>query len=306
MTTRYPELTTTPTTLTTDGPQGTGSLRTISTSNPQNLGSPAPGSALNASASDHVHQMPNAGDVGAIPTTALTVSNPASLGSLAAPGSSSDVARLDHVHPFPSASDVGAVPTTRNVNTTSPLSGGGGLSGDLNLSVDAATTSAAGVVQLSSSNPQDLGTASAGSTGDVSDAGHVHAMPAFPPAYIPLSGLVSVDGTLGTVAVGGSPGAIVDTAYTFTGRTTTWNFIATAAVSTAPAQTGTIELWDVTAAPSLLVSLGPINTTSPASYSAPVPSPLAPTLYEVRMSVTGGTVGDVLTVNGSALQVTWA
>jgi hypothetical protein len=72
---------------------------------------------------------------------------------------------------------IGAVPTPRTINTTSPLSGGGALTADLTLSVATATTLAAGVVQLSSATPQALGVAAAGSTGDASDAGHVHAMP---------------------------------------------------------------------------------------------------------------------------------
>lgn len=46
---------------------------------------------------------------GGIPSTALTSTAPAALGSVAAAGSSTDVARRDHVHAFPSASDVGAV-----------------------------------------------------------------------------------------------------------------------------------------------------------------------------------------------------
>ena len=46
---------------------------------------------------------------GGIPSTALTTTAPAALGSVAAAGTSSDVARRDHVHAFPSASDVGAV-----------------------------------------------------------------------------------------------------------------------------------------------------------------------------------------------------
>ena len=46
---------------------------------------------------------------GGIPSTALTATAPAALGSTAAAGTSTDVARRDHVHAFPSASDVGAV-----------------------------------------------------------------------------------------------------------------------------------------------------------------------------------------------------
>lgn len=44
-----------------------------------------------------------------------------------------------------------AVPATRTISTTSPLSGGGALSGNLTLSVNAGTTSAAGILQLTDS-----------------------------------------------------------------------------------------------------------------------------------------------------------
>jgi hypothetical protein len=44
-----------------------------------------------------------------------------------------------------------AVPSTRTVSTTSPLAGGGALSGNLTLSVSAGSTSAAGVLQLTDS-----------------------------------------------------------------------------------------------------------------------------------------------------------
>ena len=43
------------------------------------------------------------------------------------------------------------VPQTRNINTTSPLNGGGALSSNLTLSVSAASTTSAGVVQLTDS-----------------------------------------------------------------------------------------------------------------------------------------------------------
>lgn len=46
---------------------------------------------------------------------------------------------------------IGAVPTSRTVSTTSPLAGGGALSGDLTLSVGAGSTTTAGVVQLEDS-----------------------------------------------------------------------------------------------------------------------------------------------------------
>ena len=42
-------------------------------------------------------------------------------------------------------------PLARQINTAAPLSGGGDLSADLTLSIDAATTAAAGIVQLNDS-----------------------------------------------------------------------------------------------------------------------------------------------------------
>lgn len=74
-----------------------------------NLGIGAGGQFLRVNAGIPAWQTVTAGDVGAIPTSALTASNPASLAGAAAPGASTDVARLDHVHPFPTASDVSAV-----------------------------------------------------------------------------------------------------------------------------------------------------------------------------------------------------
>ena len=74
-----------------------------------NLGIGAGGQFLRVNAGIPAWQTVTAGDVGAIPTSALTASNPASLAGAAAPGASTDVARLDHVNPFPTASDVSAV-----------------------------------------------------------------------------------------------------------------------------------------------------------------------------------------------------
>lgn len=66
MTTRYTALVDTP--VIDDAPAGTASLRSLGTSNPQPLGVASPGAATSASASDHVHAMPSASDVGAVPT----------------------------------------------------------------------------------------------------------------------------------------------------------------------------------------------------------------------------------------------
>lgn len=50
------------------------------------------------------------------------------------------------------AADVGAVPTTRNVNTTTPLTGGGNLSADLTLAITQATTSTDGYLSATDWN----------------------------------------------------------------------------------------------------------------------------------------------------------
>jgi len=66
----------------------------------------------------------------------LSATVPSNLGSAAA-GVSTNIARADHVHAMPSASDVGAVPTARTVSAGSGLSGGGALSSNITLALDA-------------------------------------------------------------------------------------------------------------------------------------------------------------------------
>lgn len=56
---------------------------------------------------------------------------------------SGHVARTDNPHAV-TAAQAGAVPTTRTINTTTPLQGGGALSGDLSLTINAATTGTPG------------------------------------------------------------------------------------------------------------------------------------------------------------------
>lgn len=240
----------------------------LSNAVPQPLGSATAGAGVAASRDDHVHAMPTASDVGAIPNTALTSGNPSALGTVG-PGSSSDVARLDHVHPMPSAGDVGALPTSALTATT----------------------------------PQPLGVSAAGISSDVARVDHVHAMPAFPPAMIPLGGYATVDGTLGTVAIGGSPYALIDTDYDRTGLTATWEFVVGASV-TAP-DVGTVVLWDVGAA----AAAGTISVTSATpvtSHSTTFTAPVIPTTYELRASVTGGGGGNYVVINSAAIRITWA
>lgn len=419
MTTRYTALVTTPTTITTDAPATTGSLRTLGTTNPQNLGSPAPGTATSASASDHIHQMPSAGDVGAIPTSALTATAPQALGAAASSGSSSNVSRLDHVHPFPTASNVGAdpagsaataqsnaviaanaytdaaifavttssgrakiattvtvpdlsavtvatldppyvpvagdkvlllgsaspdgvapataaygglydvgavvagvAPITRNTNynTIAEICGASWFVTDGTYSNDfwACTTDPTGAVldttlltfvqiagALSNNAAQPLGVAASGTSHDVSRADHVHVTPPFPPAMIPLGGYATVDGTMGTVVIGGSPYALIDTDYARTGLTATWTFVVGGSV-TLP-DTGTVVLWDVGAA-AAAATITVTSATAATSHSAAMVAPTgaSPSTYELRASVTGGGASNYVVVNSAAIRVTWA
>jgi hypothetical protein len=66
----------------------------------------------------------------------LSATVPSNLGS-AATGVSTNIARADHVHAMPTAGDVGAVPTTRTVSAGTGLSGGGELSSNITLALDA-------------------------------------------------------------------------------------------------------------------------------------------------------------------------
>ena len=123
---------------------------------PLNLGTAAAGSSSYYARADHIHAMPSAIDVGALPSTytapvtsvnsktgavSLTASDvgalpstttipsassvaPAALGS-AAIGTSNNFARADHVHAMPSAADVGAIPSVGNVEGDIPYYSGG-------------------------------------------------------------------------------------------------------------------------------------------------------------------------------------
>jgi hypothetical protein len=80
--------------------------------------------------------------------------------------SASDKTKLDGL---PSA----AVPTTRNVNTTSPLTGGGALSGDLTLAIPAATDSTPGYMAAADKSKLDGLCAPVTTVISVSPVGHV-------------------------------------------------------------------------------------------------------------------------------------
>ena len=121
---------------------GGGGGPSPSDATPQDLGTAAAGTSTSYSRGDHVHQMPSAADVGAyvLPSGGI-----------------------------PSADMASAVQTSLGKADTAYQKPSGGIP---------ATDIASGVIptvpSISTSAPAMDGTASAGSTGEVSDAGHVH------------------------------------------------------------------------------------------------------------------------------------
>jgi len=207
---------------------------------------------------------------------------------------------------------LGAVPTGRTLTTTAPLRIGGGASADLStnrtLSVAAASTSAAGVVQLSSATPQPLGSAAAGSAGTASDAGHVHALPSLATlgaglqrAVLPVSGAVSSPTGAATVC----GWVYLDpTAWAITSKT----LVATlevmgntsAAACTAAAALYTSSTGIVTDATTT------ITAQTPTRYTHTLTVPGSATLYELRVTPSGGTGGVDYAVCSATLILTWS
>lgn len=107
----------------------TVSVPTASDATPENLGTAAAGSSANYSRADHVHAMPTASDVGALPSSTVIPSaataTPANLGT-AAVGTSSKYAKEDHVHNYPDVVHVGSTaPTNTNIELWLDSSSGG-------------------------------------------------------------------------------------------------------------------------------------------------------------------------------------
>ena len=96
----------------------------------------------------------------------LDPSGPVALG-IAAPGTSGSASHGNHVHPT-----TGLVLTARAVNTTAPLAGGGALTGDLTLSINAATSGSPGSLSADDKTKLDLltmtssGSVAGSNTGD--------------------------------------------------------------------------------------------------------------------------------------------
>jgi hypothetical protein len=156
---------------------------------------------------------------------------------------------------------------------------------------------------LSNNAAQALGVAASGTSHDVSRADHVHAMPAFLPAMVPIGGYSSVDGTEGTVVIGGSPYALLGTDYSRTGLTATWELVVGGSV-TSP-NTGTITLWDVGAG-AAAATISITSSTAGTSHSAVITAPGTAKTYELRASVTGGTAANYVIINSAAIRITWA
>lgn len=127
-----------------------------------------------------------------VSTTAANVSStaPAPLG-VAAAGTSVDAARADHVHAMPTAEQLGVAPAV-HTHTASNVSDFGEAVDDrvaallvegsqIGIAYDDAAntlTISSSAPALSSTTPQPLGTAAAGSASTAARSDHVHAMPA--------------------------------------------------------------------------------------------------------------------------------
>jgi len=135
---------------------------TPSDDDPQPLGTADPGVSALYSRGDHVHEMPDAADVGADPAgtastaitthlsaaphVALSSSTPAALG-VAAVGVGTTSARADHVHAMPSAANVGALALDGSNSPTANINLGG-----YRLTNAGAATSGSGLTTLDQVN----------------------------------------------------------------------------------------------------------------------------------------------------------
>ena len=128
-------------------------------------------------------------------------------------------------------------------------------------------------VAISTATPQPLGTAAAGSTGEASDAGHVHEAPA--PAIPLLAGAVST--VLGADTVAG---------YGYVDPTGLASLTLAAVGQAVSGVTGTLDLYDLTAA-AVVATLTWIET-APTRKTASVAVPGSARLYELRVRKSGG------------------
>lgn len=178
------------------GPQGPAGGVSVSSATPQPLGTASAGTSADASRADHVHAMPE------IKYSAVT--GTPTLAAIATSGSASDLASGTvpaSLLPTATGSQLGAIKVGSGLSIAGGVlsaTGGGGGSG----------------VTLSSSTPQPLGTASAGSSSEASRADHVHAMP----AASSISGLakIATSGSASDLSTGTVPAATLPAATSST------------------------------------------------------------------------------------------
>ncbi len=268
----------------------TVSVPSAATATPANLGTAAVGTSTKWAKEDHVHKMPTASDVGALPSStvipAASSATPKALGTAAA-GTSNDYSRADHVHAKPtySKSDVGLgnVDNVKQYSASNPppypVTSVNGSTGAVTVSVPSASSTA----------PANLAATAAVGTGTTwARADHVHKMPsasdvgALPSSTVIPSAATATPSNLGTAAVGTS------TKYAKEDHVHNYPDIVHVG-SSAPADTN-IELW--------------LDNSSGGNS---VVSSVDGKTGTVTVLPSGGTTGQVLKkVSGTNYDVTWA
>lgn len=123
-------------------------------------------------------------------------------------------------------------------------------------------------------------------------------------AYIPLGVDASsgtIDGSQGTVSVGGVPGEIDPADYAVTGLSLAWTLRVTAQVTSGDTLTVTLRnLTDSTDAATIAVT-----ATTPTNHSVSA-TIAASKVYALQASVSGGTVADIGTIYSAALRAAWS
>ena len=146
---------------------------------------------------------------------------------------------------------------------------------------------AAGGVAISTATPQPPGTAAAGSTGEASDAGHVHAAPT--PAIPLLAGVVST--VLGADTVAGygyvDPTGLASLTLAAVGQVVSGTV------------TGTLDLYDLTAA--AVVATLTWTETVATRKTASVTVPGTARLYELRVRKSGGGDTDYALISAASM-----
>ena len=163
-------------------------------------------------------------------------------------------------------------------------------------------------MQLSTATPQPLGVATAGLTGQASDAGHVHALPSLATlgagiqrAVLPVSGIVSSPTGAATVC----GWVYLDpSAWAISGKT----LVATLEVmgnTSAAACTATAALY--TSSTGVITdATTTISAQTPTRYTHTLTVPGSATLYELRVTPSGGTGGTDYAVCSATLTLTWS